>query len=1128
MVIYTDITGPKINRNNAGTLVSGTSVRVYPGTSLANYNAGNTTTEAVNGSVVTKGLPNKGLSGQDENQAFWRELRQPDWISPTLTINIVTNAVQLNWNKCTDPNPADSVCGYLIVRVPKDEITSATAPVDGINYSVGAKIGSATVIASINGSDKNSYFDATNFPCGSAFVFRVYAYKYSLDDQNLGNNPRNARGRSYNETSFAEKEIEKTGISKPTISSEGGITSICTGDSVKLNSSDNGGTYKYQWYVNNAIINAATTKTYTAKVSGNYQIEIYDASTGCSAKSSELTINVLDYPNLKLFVDNKEVKTNQTITICDGLSSNTKISGASSVQWYKNDVVYKAPVLENKTFPIYESGKYYAIANNGNLCADTTFIINLRVVKTNYTIAPTSLNFNLTSNDPYGEQTISVTNNSDDELIFDKIDNSTNFSVVSPTSPYTVPAHQTVLFTIRFNPSASMHFEEEILFYAPCDNGKAKVLTLIGDKEKSNISTNVNKIEFSNIVHCQAFSKDSTITITNSGSDQITINQPIVSSPFEVIESFPLFIPANDKIQITVRFNPSMLGDYISDLEIPYVINAESKSLKIRLSGSEVQPEYDYNYSDIVMQEFSDAVTSRDTFLIITNNGKIPVKFDEQPTSSEIHYNNIPLTINPSQTDTLLITVSPTATKSYSLSLDGLPCNIPGDYSINCIYASSEYLVSVDTLNLGKIIKCPNNVIRDSSFYIKVNGNPINPIITNISVPEGFIINKSNGDALTDSTNIIVTFIGNVVKEYKGDLSFIIMPNNLNKKVTLIADLVEPKLAFPDTLLFSSVELNTVATSTLQILNTTGMNVEVIDISSPNLPFNKSNIVLPQPISDGGELNVDFTTTVANFGIYLSEVTIRFRIQDCEFDSVITLKADVQNNSVQNAVLDVKNINAEVGSSFILPFYIDLKGADYKQVAVNGLSFDMSFNQTVYLPVSLYSEQRVDMTSAYIDDRGPGKVRVSMNFPAGTNMTDGKLFTIRSKALWGDANFTGIKIENIKIYAKSKLLVADDSATIRILNDCGYDNSLIGIDGNPLLKVSLIQSGVSIDYAIITDEPTRLIIYDIYGTEVFTKDISKKSGIYNQLIENNFNSGTYFVKFSNGNILKTEKFIIIR
>jgi hypothetical protein len=1134
---YLAITANKINRVNSSALVSARSVSVYPGTSIDKYNSGNTTSDAIVGSTETKGKPNKGLSGQDENQAFWREIRQPEWTSPTLTATIVTNAVQLSWSKCTDPVSADTITGYLVLKIPNAQLSSAGVPVDGISYSVGSQIGSAQVIASINGSDKNSYKDASNFPCGETFIYRVFAYKFSNDDQNQSaSNPRNARGRSYNETSFAQKEVVKAGITNPTVSSENGVTSLCNGDNIKLTATDNGGNYQYQWYVDNSVISGATTKTYNTAVSGNYKISIFDSGTGCYAYSNELVITFIDYPNLKLSMnlpgqpssEYKEVKSNQTVTICNGQSANVKVSGASSIQWYRNDAIYKSPVIEGKLFALYESGKYYAIAKNSNLCADTTFIINLNVITVNYTISPTNLTFNLTSNDTYGEQNITVTNNSDNDMTFENVTNSANFSIVSPNPPYTVLSHNSLVLTIRFNPSSSGQFNESILLYAPCKNSVADEIKLIGNKEQSTVTINKNQILFHYLVNCDAgVHIDSLVTIKNLGSDDVVINQPTVASPFEVLGNFPITLSQNGTANLTVRFNNTVLGDYTKDLIIPYSINSDTKNLLIHLIGSQVQPEYDYNYSEIIMQDFSDVTKSRDTFLIINNTGKTTVIFNEQPSTTEVRYKNLPLRIEASKSDTLKITVSPSSTKTFNLSLSGDSCKIPGDYSIVCNYISSEYYVSVDTIEFGKIIKCPNNITRDSSFYIKINGSPINPTITNISLPDGFIINKANGDALTDSTSIVVNFVANVIKQYSSELSFTIMPNNITKKILLRAELIEPKLIFPDTLLFSPVSLNTQASSTLQILNNTDLPVELISISSPNSPFGMQGITVPQIINVAGEFNTNFNITVSNYGKYYSDVTIHFRIQDCEFDSVITLKADVQNTSVQTASLDVRNINTELGN-FILPFYIDLHGANYSDVVVNGLSFDMSYNPTVYLPISIIQEQRIDLSDAYIDDKGVGKVRVTMNTPAGANMTDGKLFTIRSKALWGNADYSGIKIENIKIYAKAKLNVEDDSATVKVINPCGYDNSIIGIDGTPVMKINVAESNIIIQYGIITDEQSQLEIYDMSGNKVFTKNITSKSGLYTETIENDFNSGTYFAKFTNGNIAKTLKFMIVK
>ncbi|MBU3663566.1 MAG: hypothetical protein FGM41_10270, partial [Bacteroidetes bacterium] len=115
---FNSLPSPKLNHASASS--SGESIRVNPGANLTNYNgASGTTLTTRSSSLITLGLPNQSSSDTSSNLVFWRSLRQPTYPSPTLnsiTSNASFNQFTLSWSACTDPYPADSSTGYIILR----------------------------------------------------------------------------------------------------------------------------------------------------------------------------------------------------------------------------------------------------------------------------------------------------------------------------------------------------------------------------------------------------------------------------------------------------------------------------------------------------------------------------------------------------------------------------------------------------------------------------------------------------------------------------------------------------------------------------------------------------------------------------------------------------------------------------------------------------------------------------------------------------------------------------------------------------------------------------------------------------------------------------------------------------
>jgi len=204
---FNALASPKLN--HAASAVSDESVRANPAANLAGYNgASGTTLTTKSSSLITQGLPNKSSTDTSSNLAFWRSLRQPTFPSPTLN-SILTNAsfnqFTLNWIACTDPYPADSTIGYLVLRNTSNTFTD---PSDGFIYTTGQTIGSATVAGNVDNSQLTQFTDNTQLNCGQTFYYKVYAFRYKID-QGLGSAHHAARGRAYNESGTNVQSISR-------------------------------------------------------------------------------------------------------------------------------------------------------------------------------------------------------------------------------------------------------------------------------------------------------------------------------------------------------------------------------------------------------------------------------------------------------------------------------------------------------------------------------------------------------------------------------------------------------------------------------------------------------------------------------------------------------------------------------------------------------------------------------------------------------------------------------------------------------------------------------------------------------------------------------------------------------
>lgn len=198
---WTAMASPKLNHANSAS--SGDAIYVCPGNSVAEYGTSTpqsgTTWTSKNSTTITFGLPNVSGSSPTQNEAYWLSLRQPPFTSQTVAASAVVpgnpGSISFSWTGATDPNPADGTVGYIILR---NTTNSFTAPTDGTTYTNGATLGTATVLTHITASGTTNYTDNTVMN-GNAYYYRVYAYRYTTDNQN-GNSFDESRGRAYTST----------------------------------------------------------------------------------------------------------------------------------------------------------------------------------------------------------------------------------------------------------------------------------------------------------------------------------------------------------------------------------------------------------------------------------------------------------------------------------------------------------------------------------------------------------------------------------------------------------------------------------------------------------------------------------------------------------------------------------------------------------------------------------------------------------------------------------------------------------------------------------------------------------------------------------------------------------------
>ena len=202
--------------------------------------------------------------------------------------------------------------------------------------------------------------NGVNIPNATGVTYTVFnSGTYSLNVSLSGNCSQTSTTQSINILSAPPASI-----------SAGGPTTFCQGGSVNLNANTGSG-LSYIWYLNGLVISGATSSTYTATVSGNYKVDVYNGT--CHTQSSLLSVTVNPNPVAQI---------NYTGTgyFCSGTPVTLSATTASGnfYQWYNNGNPIGGAV--NSTYSTSNNGIYTVKVSNTFGCTDSSNAVSLTSV----------------------------------------------------------------------------------------------------------------------------------------------------------------------------------------------------------------------------------------------------------------------------------------------------------------------------------------------------------------------------------------------------------------------------------------------------------------------------------------------------------------------------------------------------------------------------------------------------------------------------------------------------------------------------------------------------------------------------------------------------------------------------
>lgn len=1154
--IFSSLPAPKVGFPG----LASRSTRVYPGGNMFDYNKGLDANYALSDFAESKGLPNGNAFGQNTNHIFWRALREPDWVNKanlSATISADFKSVELTWDQAGTYKDINE--GYLIVRFVYNK-NQPLSLFDGVIYVPGQNLGTYTVVDTLPDLTNNKYtdhFDYGSFDCGTKFAYRIYLYRYQKSDNpTVDLMPENARGRSYNETDFGATPsyIVKEIPPDPVITTLDGKTEYCRNEKVKISSDIiDKIKYSFKWY-NGATETAFTDTFIDVTTDGSYRLIITDKKTGCNSTSNEIVIKFLDAS--QAVVTNKDdfstFSRDTIIQICSNQSIRLQgIANPSTSQntfkWLKDGAL----VTDQTEIAINKTGVYKFVVITNGLCIDTSFVIDVRVFNPDYTLNPTSLNFNF---DTQPDQDLVITNNADQELIFSPSDISIappgDFVIISPaitkSNPLKIPAKGSVTVKIRFQSATFGTKQAKITFSSICN--KREVCNLEGYRENTGVTVLLanpsNGLNFDLVpVNCNEKGQDTVQIIVSGDKTLNVIMQPLTNNSFEVYGSKfvanPSQLEAKNKTEdIPVRVIATTKGIHYDTLKFAfreYDGTKDYDTLRIPLAANVIDPQISSNYTELDLSDMMTCFTELDTFLIVSISDNYDFQINSQPADKKVTItNSLPLILSGEKPTRLNLKIKFINTNDFVSTLELTPCG--RTIQLNIKPPKNDFKMTyIDSVKFGIVKNCeyPGDFTLPLKINATTNGGYVGQILRN---GPNFSSPVVTGTKLLSGDNIInIAFKSVPAGIYNDSIKFIVEPCKDTVLVFLSGERIDPAEASYDKnqIVFVKSDINQVSQQQLAIKNTNQKVALIINSIKVPSPF-----ILIKPVLAEMPLTIQPDSTYIAIieyrrempGKFADSITIETE-QPCKMTRKLSIEGETVDNRQFMVTFDIPTkITAKLGEEFHVPVNLTYPANfDFKFTAITSGEVFFDYAASV-ISVNTVNPGPLQsgITNPVIVDNKVNKFSVKFDVPNSENLQSGNIFNLNLEPLLGYAIKTKIKIDSVKFAAKLSVASELDSTSIDITGDCNIRNRLLGVGGEVKLAINgsvPVSKIAEIQFGVVTEDNTNITVYNSIGDKVMEiVNQSLKAGEYSTSVNTGtFTNGMYYIVMESGTAVRRIK-----
>ncbi len=1115
---------------------------------LSGYDTGRSITlHSRNG---TKGKANNNPKGSPINYQFWQALREPVYNAASLKAQKQDSTIKLKWNKVNLPSGTNDYGGYIIIKT--TDTPSFCKPIDGKVYYVGQKICvTSEVLAFIKGSDITEYIDE-NPICGATTKYSIFAYNF-YDGKNTSWNIQDGRGIAYSDV-INDSNTELITLDNPVdiiIDSRLG-TKFCSIDTTVLYTDipDNKKSdYSYAWYFKHVGENETIhidfkepgiSDSIIINKPGYYRLEI-KGKDGCITESNTIYIEIIEQPEAYIADASGRLITKDTIVnFCDDidfkLRADTKPKDPKELIYLYKDGLKVSNF--NESFDIMDSGEYYYIFINGD-CKDTSYTVTFDKSISEVVTNLSKLDYKLPLSRNSKIDSVIITNNSDKDIEYLKSD----FKLKSPftllnTFPLSLKAKSSEALLIQFSPVTNGKYFDTLLVDNACNDIK---IALNGEKTNSKvvITSDRDTIDFGFLISC-TYEVDTIVTIRNEGDEWVIFNNINNFGSFAIYPFTPsdtLFPNDKREYHITItglnegeQINNSYI-DWISETGVEGKVDLLLKAYITRPSSGIVEDTLDFGILSGCEEFIIDSVHAY-------NDGKIEVEIKDDDLTSGIEIVNKPILIPPGDTVVVILKYSKTSpqkiNKRKQFVRPACSLTVPSFHLIAERQDGGYKLEMKDTINFGQFYTC-DEIDKTIDVDIKISDNEIGEIISLINIDEqdgNFKIPVNTPKVIDATSKIPITFNMRTPRKYNSKAKFSFEPCGIQKEVILLAEVLEQKLDYTETIQFDSYSQGFSSIKTLTITNVNEHELIIDRINLPNYITFLSQTSFPIKLAKDSILVLDIEFKTLRVGDFSDSLTIVTSVP-CSFSYVTYLKGIVFDTTIPpgNFIAELAKDNISTPPKNVINIPIKISEDIYKfdSVDVESITLDLTYPFNALVLGEIKALQN-DLIVTKSDVKGALSITMSKSDNSIFNFNSNQLLDLEFYVL--DVIPGNYKIELLDGTVQSfpnMSITTEDSLIVEILENC-VNNT--GFEFVKLLELSyrIDNNNLSISFEQPTDDIYEMELIDNTGQNLITiLDGKQGRGAHSENVNvSNLSTGIYFLTLRYANKIVVEKVRIIK